>query len=72
MSMLTDNPNYGILGARIAISNHQKNTDNNFLEVLTKLRNNKDIHNEPSPLINEDLISLFGIKKGCFLECFKQ
>jgi ribonucleotide reductase alpha subunit len=58
MSMLTDNPNYGILGARIAISNHQKNTDNNFLEVLTKLRNNKDIHNEPSPLINEDLISL--------------
>ena len=24
MSMLTDNPNYGILGARIAISNHQK------------------------------------------------
>ena len=58
MSMLTDNPNYAILGARIAISNHQKNTDNNFLEVLTKLRNNKDIHNEPSPLINEDLISL--------------
>lgn len=58
MSMLTDNPNYGILGARIAISNHQKNTDSNFLEVLTKLRNNKDIHNEPSPLINEDLISL--------------
>ena len=58
MSMLTENPNYGILGARIAISNHQKNTDNNFLEALTKLKNNTDIHGELSPLINDKLYSL--------------
>ena len=58
MSMLTDNPNYGILGARIAISNHQKNTDDNFLEALTKLKNNKDIHDELSPLINDKIYSL--------------
>jgi uncharacterized protein YihD (DUF1040 family) len=58
MSMLTENPNYGVLGARIAISNHQKNTDNNFLDALTKLKNNKDIHGELSPLINDKLYSL--------------
>ena len=57
MSMLTDNPNYGILGARIAISNHQKNTETNFLEVLNKLKNNKDIHGNLSPLINDELLS---------------
>jgi len=58
MSIITDNPNYGILGARIAISNHQKNTDDNFLLVLDKLRNNKDIHNELSPMVNEEIFSL--------------
>jgi ribonucleoside-diphosphate reductase alpha subunit len=58
MSMLTVNPNYGILGARISISNHQKNTDDNFLTVLSKLKNNKDIHDEISPMINEELFML--------------
>ena len=58
MSMLTDNPNYGILGARIAISNHQKNTDDNFLSVLDNLINNKDVHNELSPMINQEIFSL--------------
>jgi ribonucleoside-diphosphate reductase alpha subunit len=45
------------LGARIAISNHQKNTETNFLEVLNKLKNNKDIHGNLSPLINDELLS---------------
>ena len=55
MSMITDHPNFGILGARLAVSNHQKNTDENFLEVVKKLRNNKDVHNTLSPLVSEEL-----------------
>ena len=58
MSLITDNPNYGVLGARIAISNHQKNTDNNFIILLDKLINNKDIHGNLAPLISEELFLL--------------
>lgn len=58
MSMIIDHPGYGILGARIAISNHQKNTSDNFLEVLNNLRDNRDIHGEISPLVNEELLSI--------------
>jgi ribonucleoside-diphosphate reductase alpha subunit len=43
MSMVTENPNFGILGSRLAISNHQKNTKENFLEVVTDLENNTEI-----------------------------
>ena len=55
MSMVTDHPNFGILGSRLAVSNHQKNTDESFLEVVRKLRNNKDIHDVISPLVSEEL-----------------
>ena len=55
MSMVTDHPNFGILGSRLAVSNHQKNTDESFLEVVRKLRNNKDIHNIISPLVSDEL-----------------
>ena len=55
MSMITDHPNFGVLGSRLAISNHQKNTDENFLDVVRKLRNNKDVHDVISPLVSEEL-----------------
>jgi ribonucleoside-diphosphate reductase alpha subunit len=43
MSMVAENPNFGILGSRLAISNHQKNTKENFLDVVTDLENNTEI-----------------------------
>jgi ribonucleotide reductase alpha subunit len=58
MSMITDNPNYGILGSRIAISNHQKNTKTSFLEVLVDLKNNCNINGEPAPLISDELLKI--------------
>jgi len=58
MAMIMDHPNYGVLGARIAISNHQKNTDESFYEVMTELRNNKDIHGNDSPLINDKFYNI--------------
>lgn len=47
-------PDFGILAARIAINNYQKNTPNSFLEVMSRLRNNKDENGADWPLIGED------------------
>ena len=58
MAMIMDHPNFGVLGARISISNHQKNTDESFLLVVYKLANNKDIHGELSPLINDEVLEI--------------
>ena len=58
MSMITENPDFGVLGSRIVISNHQKNTKENFLEIVEDLRNNRDIHNEISPLVSEELLDI--------------
>ncbi len=54
-SMATMNPDYGILSGRIVVSNHQKNTDSSFFNVMTKLYEFKDIHNTSNPLVSEDL-----------------
>ena len=53
-------PNYGLLGARILISNHQKNTPQTFLECIKILKDVLDpefqrlIHDYPS--VYEDMI----------------
>ncbi len=54
-SMSTMNPDYGILSGRIVVSNHQKNTDSSFFNVMTKLYEFKDIHNTSNPLVSKDL-----------------
>ena len=39
ISLMTTNPDYGTLAARIAISNHHRNTSNKFTEVIFQLAN---------------------------------
>ena len=41
ISLTTTHPDYGTLAARIAISNHQKNTEPSFSAVVTDLANQK-------------------------------
>ena len=53
MAMIMDHPNFGILGSRIAISNHQKNTSERFIDVIRQLFDNVDINGVKSPLISE-------------------
>ncbi len=55
MSLITEHPNYGVLASRIVISNHHKNTDSNFIDVVEKLSYNKDVHGEISSLVSEEL-----------------
>lgn len=55
MSLVTTHPDYSILAAKIAISNHQKETPNTFTEAMTILYNFRDKNNKPFPLVSEDI-----------------
>ena len=54
-SLITTHPDYGVLASRILVSNHHKNTEEKYLDVVSKLYNYKDIHGVQSPLVNKQL-----------------
>lgn len=74
MSMYTIHPDYNILGSRIIIDNHKKNTPNCILEVTNQLehvlhpeyielvRKHKDIYNEMIHYDRDFLLDYFGMK----------
>ena len=57
-SLSTKHPDYGTLASRVLISNHQKNTDDDYLKVTETLYGAKDIHGKPSPLIHENVLKI--------------
>ena len=61
-SLSTLNPDYGTIASRIVVSNHQKNTDSDFVSVMSDLYHFTDIHGNHFPLISQslwDFISAF-------------
>jgi len=52
-SLSTNNPDYATLAARISISNHQKNTDSVFSNVMKGLYEFIDVHNNSYPLVSK-------------------
>lgn len=54
-SMMTSNPDFGILASRIIISNNHKNTSPSFSETISMLYNNTDKNGNHSPLIDNDV-----------------
>jgi ribonucleoside-diphosphate reductase alpha chain len=54
-SLSTQHPDYGTLASRIVISNHQKNTNPLFSNVMMELYNFKDSHQKISPLVSQKL-----------------
>jgi len=61
-SLSTLNPDYGTIASRIVVSNHQKNTDSDFVRVMNDLYHFTDIHGNHFPLISQslwDFISAF-------------
>ena len=58
MNLSEKNPEYGVLAARIAIDNHQKNTKYTFLQVIEKLYNNVNITGTQSPLVSKELYDI--------------
>jgi ribonucleoside-diphosphate reductase alpha chain len=53
--MSTNHPDYGNLAGRIVVSNHQKNTEPLFSNVMKELYDFKDIHGENKPLVSQSL-----------------
>lgn len=53
--MSTNHPDYASLAGRIVVSNHQKNTDSNFSNVMKSLYEFRDIHGENKPLVSQIL-----------------
>jgi ribonucleoside-diphosphate reductase alpha chain len=54
-SLSTNHPDYATLAARIIISNHQKNTDSVFSNVMMSLHKFKDSKGEHKPLVSQKL-----------------
>jgi ribonucleoside-diphosphate reductase alpha chain len=54
-SLSTMHPDYATLAGRIVVSNHQKNTQDVFSNVMQCLYEFKDIHGENKPLVSEEL-----------------
>ena len=52
-SLSTQHPDYGVLASRIVISNHQKNTESSFSNIMKSLYEFTDIHGTHKPLIAE-------------------
>ena len=57
-SMGSVHPDYNTLAGRIIISNHQKNTSDSFVVVMTQLYDYMDKHDKHSPLISEELFKI--------------
>jgi ribonucleotide reductase alpha subunit len=53
--MSTNHPDYATLAGRIVVSNHQKNTDHSFYNVMKDLYEFKDVHGENRPLVSDSL-----------------
>ena len=54
-ALSTLHPDYGTLAGRIIVSNHQKNTDSDFSNIVSQLYSFKDIHCNHNPLLSDDL-----------------
>jgi ribonucleotide reductase alpha subunit len=52
-SLSTQHPDYGVLASRIVISNHQKNTESSFSNIMKSLYEFTDIHGTHKALIAE-------------------
>jgi ribonucleoside-diphosphate reductase alpha chain len=57
--LCTLHPDYGILAARLTISNHHRNTDYTFAEAISRLANQKAPHTDlPISYVAEELVRL--------------
>ena len=57
-SLASTHPDYNILAGRIIVSNHQKNTTTVFSQVIARLYQFKDKHNNVAPLISDKLYDI--------------
>ena len=64
-SLITTHPDYGTLAGRVVVSNHQKNTPNDYMTVLSQLYDFVDVNGNPSPIISQPFYN-FVMKNGVY------
>lgn len=57
-SLSTKNADYGVLAGRVLISNHQKNTEEDFKVIISRLYYYVDIHGNHHPLVSKKLFDI--------------
>jgi ribonucleotide reductase alpha subunit len=62
-TMITTHPDYGTLAARIAISNHHKNTSPSFSETIAMLYDTKDVHGNPCKLVSDEIMDVVNLHR---------
>ena len=70
IEMTDKHPDYGRLGATIAIDNHHKNTKECMLKVIETLYNNTDRNEEHAPIINDRIYKLVKENKDVINDMF--
>jgi ribonucleotide reductase alpha subunit len=60
-SLSTLHPDYGALAARIVVSNHHKNTESKFSDIINTLYNFTDIHGLNYPLVSSNLYNFVSL-----------
>ena len=56
--LCSEEPNYGLLGGRICVSNLHKMTPNTFYECVELLMQNHDKNNDSSPMLNNEIYNI--------------
>ena len=68
-SLCTTHPDWGTLAARIAVSNHQKNTETSFVKVVDILSNQSHKTGDPLSYLSTEFVA-FVKKHGDELDCY--
>ncbi len=68
-TLITEHPDYGILGSRIIISNHHKNTSSLFSTKMEELYLHYDFKGDHCPIINKDLYE-FTMKHKTIIDAY--
>jgi len=63
-SLSTTHPDYGVLASRVMISNHHKNTENNFFKITKQLYTFKDVNDVNHPLISKKYFAIIRNNKS--------
>lgn len=56
-SLSIEEPEYDILGTRILLSSHAKDTAEDYVDVVSQLQSNLDVHGGEAPILHHDLAS---------------
>lgn len=75
-SLAIEEPEYDILGTRILLSSHAKDTAEDYVDVVSQLQSNLDVHGHEAPILQHDFASFVlenrEVVSSHFTECCRK